>query len=248
MWLEWPEIEVFHDNDFQALLGDSLLLVPVLMPNATTVRVVKPPGYWYNLEHGWMVTADFDMKVTIDDFPAFIRGGRIVCLFNSSGMTTKETVTGPISLVIAADESGHASGGLYLDDGESLDYKNGIFMERNFTYDNGVLKCEFGSSLEKKVPDLLQNNFVVAVTVYYVKQGGIPAVYRISGVHKILKDSWIWHLNIDEKVKDDAEAVTSWGKRVFGLGSGYELVSYLAIGLIFCCVFALGGILKKRDE
>ena len=40
----------------------------------------------------------------------------------------------PLTLVVVIGNSGDAKGTLYLDDGESFDYKDGAYIHRNFRF------------------------------------------------------------------------------------------------------------------
>ena len=62
-------------------------------------------------------------NVTIDaplgHIPVYVRGGSAVPM-QEPGLTTADVRASPWSLLVALDGKGEASGGLYLDDGESL--------------------------------------------------------------------------------------------------------------------------------
>ena len=48
----------------------------------------------------------------------------------------------PITLIIAPDREGKAAGRLYLDDGKSFDYKTGVHLYMEFTYQAGKLQSK----------------------------------------------------------------------------------------------------------
>ena len=51
--------------------------------------------------------------------PLYLKGGNVVPQ-QEPGLTTTETRNSPWSLLVALGSDGNASGGLYIDDGESL--------------------------------------------------------------------------------------------------------------------------------
>ena len=48
----------------------------------------------------------------------------------------------PITLIVAPDREGKATGTLYLDDGKSFDYKTGAHLYMEFTYQAGKLQSK----------------------------------------------------------------------------------------------------------
>ncbi|KAL7620180.1 hypothetical protein AAE478_009173 [Parahypoxylon ruwenzoriense] len=125
---EFPNEPWLADADRQFLLGDSILVTPCLVQGATTVDGVFPGvgsgtvWYdWYNQTAIKGVTTG--QNVTIDTplghIPVYVRGGSVIPL-QEPGLTTAAVRASPWSLLVALDGNGHASGELYIDDGESL--------------------------------------------------------------------------------------------------------------------------------
>lgn len=125
---EFPDDESLREVDNQFLLGPSLLVTPVLMPNTTTVKGTFPGirqgtrWYdWYTLQEvkGVEPGENVTMSAPLEHVNLHIRGGSIIPL-QKPGSTTAATRRTPWSLVVALDDDGHAEGKLYLDDGESV--------------------------------------------------------------------------------------------------------------------------------
>lgn len=124
---EFPEDASLSGAYAQFMLGPSLLVTPVLIPNVDTVRGVFPGigegTNWYDWYTLQPVTAkpreNITLSAPLEHINVHVRGGSILPL-QTPGNTTAVTRSNPYSLVVALDESGEASGSLYLDDGESL--------------------------------------------------------------------------------------------------------------------------------
>ncbi|KAK7999509.1 hypothetical protein PG990_012109 [Apiospora arundinis] len=125
---DFPNEPWLADADRQFLLGDALLVTPCLEQGATTVDGVFPGvgqgtvWYdWYNQTAITGVTAG--QNVTIDaplgHIPVYIKGGNVVPM-QEPGLTTAAVRSSPWSVLVGLDGKGAATGGLYLDDGESL--------------------------------------------------------------------------------------------------------------------------------
>lgn len=131
--------------------GPSLLVTPVLAPNALSVQGVFPgladgvKWYdWYNLTE---VVAAPGENVTMDApltyQPIHVRGGSVIPL-QKAGNTTKTSRQSPWSLLIALDEDAEAEGELYLDDGISL--SPNATKNVYFSYANSMLVAKVNGS------------------------------------------------------------------------------------------------------
>lgn len=126
---EFPDDFSLRATDTQFLLGPSLLITPVLEPNATKVRGVFPGvgeetrWYdWYTLEEIKDVQPqeNVTMQAPLEHINVHVRGGSILPI-QEPGNTTAMTKSNPYSLLIALDANESAHGTLYLDDGESIE-------------------------------------------------------------------------------------------------------------------------------
>ncbi|KAK1779567.1 glycosyl hydrolases family 31-domain-containing protein [Copromyces sp. CBS 386.78] len=176
LWFLWPEDENTYGVDTQFLVGDGLLVNPVVEDDSQAVSFYLPEGVWYDFfSHkrvdqtgasggGQTITVE---GVGWDEIPVYIRGGSILPLRLSDdassdsekgqAMTTKEVRTRNFEIIIAPDANGKASGRLYLDDGESLD-SSGEESEIEFSWDGSLgsqgrleARGTFGYETEVKV-------------------------------------------------------------------------------------------------
>jgi hypothetical protein len=140
-------------------------------------------------------------------------------------------------LLIAGDGNGHAEGSIYLDDGVSFSYEEGKFVERNFTFDKGVLKCVKGSELEKEVPAFLDNCIVSNLDIYRVKPDGTSDVKHISGLNLKLRDEWKW-----------VEPTTSNELSLNGYKSWKVIVLGVSVTMVVAISVVIAIVLKKRRK
>jgi sulfoquinovosidase len=78
--LAYPGLEPVTD---QYLLGEDLLVAPVLEPGSTDRRVVLPPGRWTSLfdhQQSFSGPGEVRVAVTADDIPVFVRSGAVLAL------------------------------------------------------------------------------------------------------------------------------------------------------------------------
>lgn len=124
---EFPNDPSLAAVDTQFLVGPSLMVVPVLAPQADTVNGVFPGvgngEIWYDWYTQTAVDAKPGVNTTIPaplgHIPVYVRGGSILPM-QEPAMTTRDARNTPWSLLASLNCNGTAAGELYLDDGESL--------------------------------------------------------------------------------------------------------------------------------
>lgn len=124
---EFPNDPTLAAVDTQFLLGPSIMVVPVLAPLADTVNGVFPGvnqgEVWYDWYTQEAVEARPGENKTISaplgHIPVYVRGGSVLPT-QEPALTTRDARASPWALLTALNDTGAASGQLYLDDGESL--------------------------------------------------------------------------------------------------------------------------------
>ncbi len=130
LWMEgyhgprWFENQAF-------MIGSDILVVPTLRPETADYRVPLPQGVWYNGNTGNIEGGGRDVEVdgALDVLPHFIRAGAIIPT-QSAVMNTGEVADEP--LIIDVWPYGESEGELYEDDGESLEFKKGVYRRTRF--------------------------------------------------------------------------------------------------------------------
>lgn len=124
---EFPNDPSLAAVDTQFLLGPSIMVVPVLAPQATSVKGIFPGikqgEIWYDWYTQTAVNAEPHVNTTIaaplGHIPVFVRGDSVLPM-QEPALTTRDARNTPWTILAALGDKGTASGELYLDDGESF--------------------------------------------------------------------------------------------------------------------------------
>jgi alpha-glucosidase len=117
-----------YNLDDEFMIGEDLLVAPVVKPDITSRLVYLPKGIWYDYwtnkkyDGGTMIR----VNAPLETVPMFVRGGAVI----AKGPDLKyvgERRVDKITFDIYPDERGSASTLLYDDDGTSLNYEHGAF-------------------------------------------------------------------------------------------------------------------------
>ena len=126
VWHYAADTQVRELND-QFLLGDSLLVAPVLEEGATTRKLIIPNGEWREWLGGIaFCEGQHEVSVTLKDLPIFVRGGSVIPMWPIAPGSTMGYHPEVIELLIAIpSEDGETDSFLVEDDGETFDFANG---------------------------------------------------------------------------------------------------------------------------
>ncbi|MDQ2855835.1 MAG: DUF5110 domain-containing protein, partial [Acidobacteriota bacterium] len=117
-----------YNLDDQFMIGNDLLVAPIVKPDVTQRLVYLPKGVWYDYwtskkyEGGGMIR----VEAPLETVPMFVRGGAIIPVGPEMNYVG-EKPSDPITLAIYPDEKGSATTSLYEDDGVTPDYLQGTF-------------------------------------------------------------------------------------------------------------------------
>lgn len=164
---EFPNDASLANVGNQFMLGPSILVTPVLLPNVSTVQGVFPGVADGEIWYDWYTLQALDVQpgenitlaAPLTHINVHIRGGSILPL-QIPGNTTETTKNNPYELLIALDKNGEATGSLYLDDGYSL-VPNATKLVQ-FSYSAGTLKTSVNGTYSAAPP--LSNVTIAGVT------------------------------------------------------------------------------------
>ena len=114
--------------DDQFMIGDDLLVAPVLKRDITSRMVYLPQGTWIDYWTGKRIAGGAMIRVDapLETVPMFVRAGAIIPMGPEMNFVGEKPAD-PMTFIIYPDENGQASTALYEDDGVSPAYKRGVF-------------------------------------------------------------------------------------------------------------------------
>lgn len=159
--------------DNQYLLGDSLLVRPVLQQGATKVDVYFPRhspngegDLWYDVDTFELYETPGYATVPADRYkvPVFQRGGAIVPKKERIRRASPLMKDDPYTVIITLDRSKQAKGTLYADDEKSYEYRSGKYIYANIEFKNNVITSRFiDSSATYETPEWFERIIVVGL-------------------------------------------------------------------------------------
>ena len=158
-----------YNLDDEFMIGEDLLVAPIVKPDVTSRLVYLPKGTWYDYwtnkkyQGGTMIRVDAPLETV----PMFVRGGAII----PTGPDLKyvgERRVDKLTFEIYPDARGSASMLLYDDDGSSLNYERGAFRKTVIHVNRTVN----GYAVNVLVPE--RNYDPGMRTFQFVVKGGAP--------------------------------------------------------------------------
>lgn len=173
LWAEFPEFPLIHRVQNQLLVADSIMACPVFSEENDRQRRMEvqiPPGFWYSIKNGKKLTYDENaLNLEDDDIPVFVRGGKIFLTYSDIGENVNETLKKPLTMHVALDQNGRASGDVYFDDGFSFNFTRGEFFRKRFSFIRGVLKMRTISRFRETIPDYIDELYINNIRIYGIE-------------------------------------------------------------------------------
>lgn len=146
VWWEFPGAK---DDDVGWMVGDCLLVAPVLRKGVTDHSIELPEGaIWYDLfdENRPGVAMprvqQLTLQASLERMFIMQRGGTIVPRLDKPRRSSSEMRADAYTLSVALDETSGAKGRLYIDDGRSYRFLGGEFLLIEFVYEDDVLSAK----------------------------------------------------------------------------------------------------------
>ena len=117
-----------YNLDDQFMIGEDLLVAPIVKADVTSRLVYLPKGVWYDYWTNKKYVGGTMIRVNapLETVPMFVRGGAIIPMGPEMNYVGEKPAD-PITFAIYLDEKGSASTRLYEDDGISPAYQQGVF-------------------------------------------------------------------------------------------------------------------------
>ena len=150
------------------MLGDTLLVYPVMESSASQIEIYLPKGVWYdvNTNEKHVGPKAFMKEVTMRDIPQFQRGGSILITKERARRSTRAQRNDPITISIAPDEKGEARGAYYNDDGTSFAHASPSGRNRKqLWWSNYALATRTLESVSSKMQSFIDETEVERVRI-----------------------------------------------------------------------------------
>jgi alpha 1,3-glucosidase len=143
LWYEFPEDEASFKVDNEHMVGGSLLVRTISEQGVTGANVYFPGTnqIWYDIFTAQQITASGTVNVPISEerIPVYQRGGTVVPKKERIRRSSALMANDPYTLIVALDVNKSAKGTLYIDDGQSYEYREGKFIYLEFNFQNNRL-------------------------------------------------------------------------------------------------------------
>ena len=138
--LDYPDDPATYERDDEFLFGSDLLVAPALREPATEREVYLPAGDWFDFWTNKRYEGGKGMKVPLklDNIPIFVKGGAFV--FRQPVVQHTGQMPGQ-PLLVDVYPAARSEATLYEDDGESLEYTQGIVSRRAFRQSREGGRC-----------------------------------------------------------------------------------------------------------
>ncbi|RXI98322.1 DUF4968 domain-containing protein [Anaerobacillus alkaliphilus] len=131
--LEYPTDENTFNLSNQFMIGDNVIVAPIMTPTTSHRVVYLPEGNWINYwtEESLVGNKHHLVEAPIDILPIFIKEGTII----PHGSVKQSTATpeDEITYHVYLGEKSNASYRLYEDDGATFGYESGVTFEQEVT-------------------------------------------------------------------------------------------------------------------
>jgi alpha-glucosidase len=144
----YPDVgrNAWVDDEF--LLGNDILVAPVLSEGTTSRSVYFPPGDWYEFASSKRYRGDttFTVATPIESIPFFVRAGAAVPTQQIIQYTDQAPVDPLLLFVYPPSLGGTGTSEYYEDDGVSFRYQSGEYLRRKIEqrYESGKLTIALG--------------------------------------------------------------------------------------------------------
>lgn len=122
LYLGYPDDHETYLISTQYLLGDRILVAPVVEPGGYRIVYLPAGGWWERATGRFYSDSDYlNLYVPLDSTPVFVKAGAIVPLAESS---LRLEATPPATLILEVYAGADGELDLYEDDGETTEYKS----------------------------------------------------------------------------------------------------------------------------
>ena len=169
---------------YQFMLGDNLLIAPVLLSTDKFKKFYLPEGRWYDWNENKSVTGGewCVIEVPLDKIPIFIKEGGIIPMQEIQNYVGEKKIEQLEFLIFPSNKSIYT---FYEDDGASYEYEKGKYNLTKMT-------LEKNSNAIKLHIEKIKNGFKSQLTNYLLSFLDMPKPERISVNNKSIPSAAIY--------------------------------------------------------
>lgn len=121
-----------YDAQFQYMLGENLLVAPVVNSNDRFKKLYLPKGRWYDLNDNQIIDGGkwIIKEVPLNKIPLFIKEGGIIPMQEVLNYVGEKNIDSLEFLIFPAENSEYT---FYEDDGSTYEYENGKYSLTKFS-------------------------------------------------------------------------------------------------------------------
>jgi len=139
LWSEFPEDTGCFTEQDAFLLGPALLVKPVTKEGIVTTDIRFPGNndqLWYDVitYQSYNGGQSVSLDTPLDKIAVLQRGGTVVPRKNRLRRSASQMAKDPFTLIIALDKNQNAHGEIYIDDGDSFDFKTGGYVYQALSF------------------------------------------------------------------------------------------------------------------
>ncbi|OLY85633.1 putative glucan 1,3-alpha-glucosidase [Smittium mucronatum] len=146
MWVEFPDFPSIYSMESQFMVGPALMVAPVTEDGEAPIQNISFPDQqsFYDLYEEFSIVGKTarDYPASLSDNPVFVVGGNIFPTRERHRRSSEAMKNDPYTINVFNSIKGGAKGSLYLDDGETYNYKKGGYIYRKFTFKNATLTSQ----------------------------------------------------------------------------------------------------------
>ncbi|SDM79003.1 glycoside hydrolase family 31 protein [Sediminibacillus halophilus] len=130
LFMEFPDDEKTYNLNDQFMIGDNVIVAPILAPAVVDRAVYLPEGEWIEVSSGkvYQGKSTYLVHAELEDLPLFIKKGTTV--MQTDWTSNKDKSWKRVRMdIYAGDKGEHYRFTYYDDDGESFAYQHGSYLE-----------------------------------------------------------------------------------------------------------------------
>ncbi|MEG8946392.1 glycoside hydrolase family 31 protein [Rosettibacter firmus] len=177
---QYDENSYYHDAQYQFMIGENLLVAPVLNSYDKFKKLYLPAGRWYDWDENKVIDGGkwIIKEVPINKIPIFLKEGGIIPMQEVLNYVGEKNVDSLQFLIFPSAKSEYT---FYEDDGISYDNENGKYSLTKFLIEQNSKSIKL--SVEK-----IKNDYQSSVKKYNLKFVGIDKPRKINLNKKEIKN------------------------------------------------------------